>query len=74
MQIHRRTHGSACFRRRLKRTRPIWLRCLHCKRRLVRVDVQDGWTCIPVDHALVVEAQLVCTCGEVRCFHGVRIS
>lgn len=51
----------------------VWLRCLHCGRRLVRVDVRDGRTCIPVDDVLVVDARLMCTCGTVRTFKGVSI-
>ena len=51
-----------------------WLRCLHCGRRLIQVDVHDGLTCIRAGMCVVLDAVVVCPdCGQARKFVSVGI-
>jgi DNA-directed RNA polymerase subunit RPC12/RpoP len=71
------------IRRWVKRARPYlvtrarrlpWLRCRHCGRRLVEIDVIDGHTCIRIGAGTSRHVYIECRrCGEEREFVGMRI-
>jgi hypothetical protein len=58
----------------IKRDRRPWLRCRHCLRKLVQVDVIDGLTCIRgFDGAMITECKIICKCGATRHFQSRNI-
>ncbi len=51
-----------------------WLFCLHCRRRLVQVDVVDNRTCVPQAIGVyATDITLICDCGQKRRFRSVTI-
>lgn len=51
-----------------------WLFCLHCRRRLIQVDVRDNKTCVPQSSGIyAVDITLMCDCGHKRRFRSVTV-